>query len=98
MIVFLDEAVDGGLQIEDGGEDAMLQGSTGEFCEEALDGVEPGAGGRCEVECPPWMPSERGAHLIMLMDTSIFRIFPGVLMDVTSAGLFGARVGRHFRR
>lgn len=41
-IGFLDEAVDGGLKVDDGTEDAALQSSSGQFGEEALDGVEPG--------------------------------------------------------
>ena len=40
-IVFADEAVDGGLEIDDGMEDAVLEPAPGEFGEEALDGIEP---------------------------------------------------------
>lgn len=43
-IVFADEAVDGGLKIDNGMEDVVLEPAPGEFGEEALDGVEPGAG------------------------------------------------------
>jgi hypothetical protein len=43
-IVLSDEAVDGGLKIDNGMEDAVLEPAPGEFGEEALDGVESGAG------------------------------------------------------
>jgi hypothetical protein len=41
--VQFDEAVDCGLEIIDGSEDAMLQPAAGEFGEEALDSVQPRA-------------------------------------------------------
>ena len=40
-VVFDDEAIDCGLQIDDGDEHAALQSPFGEFGEEAFDGVEP---------------------------------------------------------
>ena len=40
-IVFADEAVDGGLEIDDGMEDAVLEPALREFGEEPLDGIEP---------------------------------------------------------
>ena len=43
LVVLGDEAVDGGLQVDDGAEDAALQPPPGELGEEALDGVEPRA-------------------------------------------------------
>ena len=66
-IVFADEAVDGGLEIGDGMEDAVLEPAPGEFGEEALDGIEPRAGGRREVQGPPRMAGEPGADLILLV-------------------------------
>lgn len=39
--MFLDEAVDGGLEIDDRMEDAVLQASAGQFGEKPLDRVEP---------------------------------------------------------
>src|SRR4028118_1803005 len=57
----LEEAVDGDLQLVDGAEDAALQSSFGEFGEEALDGVQPGAGGRHEVEGEALVPVEPAA-------------------------------------
>ena len=41
LIVLFDKALDGSLQIDDGMKDTVLQPSSGEFCEEALDSVEP---------------------------------------------------------
>jgi hypothetical protein len=41
-VVFDDEAIDGGLQIDDRYEDAAFQSPLGELGEEALDCVEPG--------------------------------------------------------
>jgi hypothetical protein len=40
-IVILEEAVDGGLEVGDGSEDAALETALGQDCEEALDGVQP---------------------------------------------------------
>ena len=40
-VVFFDEAVDGGLEIDDGMKDAVLEPSAGQFGEEAFDGIEP---------------------------------------------------------
>jgi len=40
-IVLGDQAVDGGLQVDDAMEHAMLQSPAGEFGEEALDGDKP---------------------------------------------------------
>ena len=41
LIMLVDEAVDGGLKVDDGVEDAVFQAPSGQLCEEALDGVEP---------------------------------------------------------
>ena len=49
-VVLGEEAVDGGLEVDDGAEDAALQPPLCELGEEALDCVEPGAGGGDEVE------------------------------------------------
>ena len=40
-VVFADEPIDGGLEIDDGMEDAVLEPAPGQFGEEALDGIEP---------------------------------------------------------
>ena len=41
-IVVVEEAVDGGLEVGDGSEDAALKASSDQDGEESLDGVEPG--------------------------------------------------------
>ena len=44
LVVMLgDEAIDGGLEVDDGVEDTSFQAAFGEFGEEALDGIEPRA-------------------------------------------------------
>ncbi len=50
LVCFRDEAIDGGLEINEGVENTAFEPPLGEFGEEALDGVEPGGGGGCEVE------------------------------------------------
>jgi hypothetical protein len=40
-IVFLDEAVDGGLKVDDRAEDAAFEAPSGELGEEALDRIQP---------------------------------------------------------
>ena len=40
FVGLVDEAVDGGLKIGDGAEDAALEPAPGELCKEALDGIE----------------------------------------------------------
>ena len=55
LIVLLDEAIDGGLEIDDGSKDTSLQSALCELGEEAFDGIEPGGGGWREVEGPPRM-------------------------------------------
>ena len=58
-VVLAHEAVDRGLEVDDGVEDAALEPSPGEFREEAFDGIEPGTGCRHEVEGPARMgPSQ----------------------------------------
>ena len=41
FVVLLDEAVDGGLKIDDGVEDAVFQAAPGELGKEAFDRIEP---------------------------------------------------------
>ena len=41
LIMLFDEAIDGGLQIDNGVEDAVFQSPSGQRCKEALDGIEP---------------------------------------------------------
>ena len=62
-VVLSDEAVDGGLEVDDGVEDTAPKPPLREFGEKALDGVEPGAGCRHEVEGPAGMAVEPRADL-----------------------------------
>jgi hypothetical protein len=55
--------MDRGLQLDDGAEHAPLQASAGEGREERLDGVEPEAGGRRELEGPARMGASQARTL-----------------------------------
>jgi hypothetical protein len=59
-----DEAVDGSIE---GSEHTALETPTRELGEEAVDGVEPGGRGRCEVESPTPMPGKPLAYLGMFV-------------------------------
>jgi len=50
--MLIEVLIDGGLKVDDGLEDAAPDASPGESREEVLNGVEPGARGRSEVEHP----------------------------------------------
>ncbi len=50
MVVLLDVAVDGGLEIDDGMKHATLEALAGERGEEAFHGVQPGAGSRARAD------------------------------------------------
>jgi len=50
LVGFCNEAIDGGLEIDEGMEDAPVEAPFREFCEEPFDGVEPRTGRRREVE------------------------------------------------
>ena len=67
LVVFGDEAVDGGLKVRNGVEYTSLESSPGELCEEPLDGVEPRGRGGCEVEGPAGVARQPGADLCMLV-------------------------------
>ena len=67
LIVLIEEAIDRGLQVGDGAEDAALEPSLGEDREEALDSVEPGSGCRCEMERPSRMAFKPTANIGMLV-------------------------------
>lgn len=65
--MLFDEAVDGGLEIDDGSEDTVLESATHQDGEEPLDRVQPGTGGRREMECPARMAVKPGPHLLVLV-------------------------------
>ena len=60
------EAVDGDLEIDDGLEDTALQSTPAELGEKPLDGVEPRARGRCEMEDKARMSRETSANVRMV--------------------------------
>ena len=55
LVVLGEEAIDSGLEIDDGMEHTAFQPPFRELGEEALDGIEPGGRCRREVEMEPWM-------------------------------------------
>ena len=67
LVVLLDEVIDGGLQGDDGMEDAALQLSPAQLGEEALDGVEPRSRGGGEMEGPARVAREPSLDLGMLV-------------------------------
>src|ERR1700757_2214671 len=62
-----EEAVDGGLEVNDRVKDAALQADAGELGEVAFDGIEPGGGCRGEVEGKAGMALQPGADLCVLV-------------------------------
>ena len=67
IVCFGDEAIDGGLEIDQGVEDAAFELPSCEFGEEAFDGVEPGGGCWREVEYKLLMAVEPGPNLWVLV-------------------------------
>ena len=67
VVVFCDEAVDRGLQIDDRMEHAVLEASSRQLGEEPLDRVWPGARRRDEVEGPARVALQPGAYLGVLI-------------------------------
>jgi len=57
-VSFSEEAVDGGLEVDDGSEDAAFQATPRQLGEEAFDRIEPGGRGRREVEDEARVPVE----------------------------------------
>ena len=70
-IMLVEEAVDCGLEIDDGSEDAPLESPLGQFCEEPFDGVQPRARGRREVERPAGMRRQPFSDFQMLVSSVI---------------------------
>lgn len=65
-VVLLDEAVDGGLQVDEQVEDVALEAEPGQLGEEALNGVQPGVAGWDEVDGPARVLLQSGADLEVL--------------------------------
>jgi hypothetical protein len=70
-VVVVEDAVDGGLKVDDGSEGAALQPLLAQRGEEALNGVEPRGGGRGEVEGPVWMTRQPFLHLQVLVSGAV---------------------------
>src|SRR6516165_7994520 len=67
IIGFLEEAIDGHLQIANRTKGATLEALPAQLGEEAFDRVEPGGRGRGEVKDETGMAAQPGPHLGMLM-------------------------------
>ena len=67
FVGFREEAIDGGLEVDEGVEDAALDPTSSEFGEETLDGVQPRTGCWREVEHKPVVAIEPSPNLWMLM-------------------------------
>ena len=64
LVVLGEVAVDRGLQVDDRAEHAAFEAPAGQGREEEpLDGIQPGAGGRREVEGPARVTGQPGTHL-----------------------------------
>ena len=62
IVGFLQEAVDGGLEIDNRVEDPAFEAAFGQFGEEALDRIEPRGGGWGGVEMKALVPPEPSAN------------------------------------
>lgn len=67
LVALDDETVEGGLQLGDGAEGAVFLALPGQLGEEALHGVQPGAGRRREVKGPARVSVEPSADLRILV-------------------------------
>ena len=67
IVGFPEEAVDGGLEVDDRAEHTAFEAALAEFGEEALDGVEPGGRGRRVVEDETRMPRQPGSGFGVLV-------------------------------
>ena len=85
VVGFRKEAFDRGLQIDERAEHAALQPPPGQLGEEALDGIQPGGGGRREMKDKPRMPGEPSANFGVLMG--------GVIVEHDVDHLAGRNVG-----
>ena len=71
VVGFGDEAVDGGLEIDDRVEHSSFESAFAELGEEGFDGIEPGARGRREVKDEPKVALEPGHDLGMLVSAVV---------------------------
>src|ERR1700678_1964437 len=66
VVPAVDEVLDGSDEVADAGEASAADGLAGDDPEEDLDHVEPGPGGRGEVQGDPGVPCQPGLHVGML--------------------------------
>jgi hypothetical protein len=85
MVCLGDEAVDGGLEFDDGAKDAALETAPRELCEETLYGIEPGTGSWGEVEDEAGMTRQPSFDVRMLVG--------GVVVDDGMDDLAGGDLG-----
>ena len=85
LVVFGEEAIDGGLQVDDGSEHATLEPPLGQRGEEALDSIEPRGGGGRKVKRPTWMAGQPCADLGMLVGGVVCAMRTGIIVEVSAA-------------
>ncbi len=85
LVMLVEEAIDGRLEVDDGVEDAAFQSSLGELGKKAFDGIEPRARRRREVEGEALVTGQPGPNLGMLVS--------GVIIEDYMHDL----AGRYFR-
>jgi len=78
LVVVGDEAVDGGLEIDDGMKLAAFQPPFRQLGEKALDGIQPGGRSQRELEVEPWMALQPRLVLSMYVG----RVVVGDEMDI----------------
>jgi hypothetical protein len=67
VVGFSDEAIDGGLKLDNRCKDATFEALLGKLGKQAFDGIGPGAGSRGEMEGEALMAREPGRDLWVLM-------------------------------
>ena len=86
VVGLVDEAVDGGLEVDDGAEHAASEPAPGQLGEEALDAVEPGRRGGREVKNEPGVALQPIHDLGMLVG--------GIVVEDDMDGLARRKGGR----
>jgi len=87
VVGFGDEAVDGGLKLDNRCEDAAFEPLSGELGKQAFDGIGPGAGSRGEVEGEALMPRQPGSDLWVLMGGVVIEHDVDLLSAATSRSM-----------
>src|SRR4029077_11118961 len=87
VVCFGDEAVDGGLKLDNRCEDAAFEPLSGELGKQAFDGIGPGAGSRGVVEGEALMPRQPGSDLWVLMGGVVIEHDVDLLSAATSRSM-----------